>query len=64
MSAEFEVQTYTFCDGWINTWLEDDKLRTFPSEQAANQALDEFFDDVKEAGLDYSRDDYRVVRNR
>jgi hypothetical protein len=59
----FEVQTETIIDGWINTWHEDDEPQTFPTRKEAEDAIDEFFDDLKDAGMadDYTRDDYRVV---
>lgn len=59
----YEVQTLTICDGWDNCWTEDDEPMTFPSEEAAQAAIDEFFDDLKTAGMadDYSRDDYRIM---
>ncbi len=59
----FEVQTQTIFDGWINTWAVDDKPQSFTSHKDAEEAIDEFFDDLKDAGMadDYDRDDYRVV---
>ena len=62
--AIYEVQTLTFVDGWENCWHEDDKLQTFPSAEKAQEAIDEFFDDLKDAGMadDYTREDYRVVK--
>lgn len=59
----YEVQTLTIADGWDNCWHEDDELQTFSSAEEAQAAIDEFFDDLKDAGMadDYDRDDYRVV---
>lgn len=63
MAKEYEVQTSTIIDGWVNTWTENDEPLTFPSTEKAQEAIDEFFDDVKEAGLEgYEREDYRIVR--
>lgn len=50
----YEIQTYTVCDGWINTWtVEQDNGNSepeyFDSYEDAIDALDEFFDDVHEA---------------
>jgi hypothetical protein len=58
----YEVQTYTAFDGWTNTWSEGDKPAVFATEQAAYEALDDFFDDLKHAAMAqfYNRDDYRV----
>jgi hypothetical protein len=60
---KFEVQTSTIVDGWINTWHEDDHPQTFASEKEAQEAIDEFFDDLEHAGMadDYDREDYRIV---
>lgn len=59
----YEVQTRHFTNEWENIWHEDDGLKTFPSEEAASKTLDEFFVDLKRAGLEgYERDDYRIVR--
>lgn len=59
----YEVETRFSDDNWENVWHEDDGVRTFPTADAANQAIDEFFDDIKRAGLEgYEREDYRIVR--
>ena len=47
----YEVQTYTLCDGWVNTWrIEylDGKVEyeTFANSAEARAALDEFFDNL------------------
>lgn len=26
----WEVQMFTLCDGWVNTWLVDDDAEQFP----------------------------------
>lgn len=49
----YEVQTCTLCDGWVNTWhcIEPDGREvpeTFPTEAAAQAALDEFLAEVAE----------------
>lgn len=68
-----EVQTHTICDGWVNTWTEEDAAAglpvkvTFSTRQDAQAELDEFLADVKEAVMagdmeqEYSPDDYRIV---
>lgn len=59
----YEVQTKHFTGEWENIWHEDDGLKTFQSDEAANEALNDFFVDLKKAGLKgYEREDYRVVR--
>lgn len=56
---KYEVQTYTAFDGWVNCWKVDGETEFFDSEEAAQDALDEFFDTVPLRG--YIRDDYRIV---
>jgi hypothetical protein len=45
----YEIQTYTLCDGWTNTWRVNDELEFFDSFAEAVDALD-----------DYDRGDYRI----
>jgi hypothetical protein len=63
----FEIQTYTLCDGWVNTWTDDDVLVTFDTYEAAQAELDDHLADLAHAVEnghmdDYSADDYRIVR--
>lgn len=49
----YEVQIYTLCDGWVNTWLVDDEEgqsapETFASQEDAQAALDEFLGEIAE----------------
>ena len=49
----FEIQTYTLCDGWTNTWLvsegdSDPVPEVFSSRQAAQAELDDFLAEIKE----------------
>ena len=53
MSAKYEVQEYTLCDGWINNWsFEDDSGKSnktyFDTREAANNELINFIDDCLE----------------
>lgn len=70
----YEIQTFTLCDGWINTWRIIDQNntetpQTFATEAEARQALDEFLNEIQEeiaAGQrspdeGYSPDDFRIV---
>jgi len=70
----YEVQHFTLCDGWVNTWaiLHEDgssEPETFATKADAQAALNEFFAEIEEEiaigqrGADdgYDRDDYRVV---
>ena len=44
---KYEVQHYTLCNGWTNTWTicEDgiEKSHVFDNEKEAQAELDEFF---------------------
>lgn len=70
----YEVQQYTFCDGWVNTWQlhhEDGTIEpeTFATHQDAKAALDEFFAEIADeiaagqrpADNGYDREDFRIV---
>lgn len=59
----YEVQTWTLCDGWINTWgiseeavggpgednilTDTPRWQTFPTKEEAQQVLDEFLSDIR-----------------
>lgn len=62
----WEVQHYTLADGWINTWsVEDDAGNrepiTFDTYSEALLELEECLLAAHDAGMDYSRDEYRIV---
>jgi hypothetical protein len=65
--TRYEVQEYCLCDGWTNTWSDDDGPTRFDSEESAQAELDWFFKEMEEevaAGNleDCSdRDDFRIV---
>jgi hypothetical protein len=63
-STLFVVETHTLADGWVNCWHVDGLQQTFDSFEEAQEDLDEFFEDVEAAGMDYSRDDYRIRKVR
>ena len=57
MGKRYEVQTWTLCDGWINTWsmtqeVEDNIFievhEIFATRKEAQQALDEFLSDIQD----------------
>ena len=57
MQRRYEVQTWTLCDGWINTWSISEEVgdniftevrETFATRKEAQQALDEFLADIQE----------------
>lgn len=56
MTKRYEVQTWTLCDGWINTWSVSEEVgddtytempETFATKEEAQQALDEFLSDIQ-----------------
>ncbi len=70
----YEIQTFTLCDGWINTWriIQKDNTEipeTFATADEAWQALYEFLHEIQEeidAGdrspdEGYSFEDYRII---
>ena len=72
MNKKFEVQHYTLCDGWINTWSDYDedgneKPSTYDSFEDALNELDSFLDDEQEAFEEgniespYDRDEFRIA---
>ena len=52
----YHLQMNTIADGWVTAW-EGAEYNTFGE---ALEQLDEFLEEVKTDGLDYSRDDYRI----
>lgn len=70
----FEIQTFTLCDGWVNTWTvhhEDgtSEPERFATKAEAEAALDEFFAEIaeeialgiREADNGYDVEDFRIV---
>lgn len=70
---KYEVQHYTLCGGWINTWLiceaGIETPHIFDNKEEAQAELDEFFADIKaeikrgERAPDegYSADEFRIT---
>ncbi len=57
MKNRYEVQHFTLCDGWVNTWSSTEKSpdgrfievpETFPTRKEAQEALDEFLADIQD----------------
>lgn len=70
----YEVQHFTLCDGWVNTWrieAEDGHgfPETFSTREAAEAALEEFFTDIAAgmaadhlaADTEHPREAYRIA---
>ena len=45
----YQVEHYTFCDGWVNCWSRDDQPSTFPTLQEARNELAQYYKDIREA---------------
>ncbi len=72
-NIQFEVQHFTLCDGWINTWTIDEgtgpQPQAFASADAAQAEIAEFLGDIqaeiaageRAADEGYSRDEFRIV---
>jgi hypothetical protein len=61
----YQVQTYTLCDGWINTWSEDDELMTFDTFEQAQKELQDFLSEMAHAVQighldDFNPENYRI----
>jgi hypothetical protein len=68
----YEIQHYTLCDGWVNTWSIEEpngesKPQVFNTFEDAVSALDEFLDDelyeYQQGNIDsmYERDEFQIV---
>jgi len=65
----YEVQHYTLCQGWVNTWLIDDKPHTFKTREEAEEELANFLADIeaeielgeREADNGYDASEFQVV---
>lgn len=68
---KYEVQHYTLCDGWINTWTtydenDNETPSIFDTYEDAQEALDDFLKEEKKAfkrkEIDsmYEADEFRI----
>jgi hypothetical protein len=63
---KYAIETDTFCDGWVNTWTDDDESPVLfdTLEQAQQELADYLFELSIEVDLgnieDYSPEDYRI----
>ena len=65
----YQIETFTLCDGWVNTWQDDNGTPVlFTTQSAAAAELKEFLEDTKDAfkcgHLDspYDSSDYRIAK--
>ena len=55
----YEIQTYTLCDGYVNTWLNcDDKPIQYATRKQALSDLRDYFADCQGAVDDGFLDDF------
>jgi len=60
----YEVQTYTICDGWVNTWLCDNTPEFFETFTEAVHAMEDHLINMKFDNMEFNRADYRVHFNK
>jgi hypothetical protein len=64
---KFEIQHFTICDGWVNTWTSDGEPEYFDSFEDALEELYQFLFDTDEAHFNgyiedrYLRRDFKIV---
>lgn len=68
MNKKYEVQEFTLCDGWTNTWSDDDGASTFQTKEEEAEAeldwfLQEMLEEVKAGNMEDApdREDFRIV---
>lgn len=73
LNTKYEVQHYTLCEGWINSWriCEDgeDIPHIFDTEAEAQAELNEFFVDIandikhgeREPNEGYDQEEFKIV---
>lgn len=68
LAQKYEVQQYSLCEGWANNWsIEEDGISkpvVFDTEEQAQQALNEFFQEMAEeiasGDSGYHREEFRI----
>jgi hypothetical protein len=60
--SKFEVQTNFGNDNWENVWHEGfDELVVFDTAEEAQAEIDDMIEEMELVGMDYDRNDYRIV---
>ena len=67
---KYEVQQYTFCQGWINTWSIDEEPEIFSTYEEARIELMKFMDEIqdqiqtgeREPDNGFCIEDFRIVK--
>jgi len=63
----YQIETFTICDGWVNTWRDDSATPvTFASYDQALKELNEYFNELRESAEsgfieDYNMSDFRIA---
>ena len=63
---KYAIETHTFCDGWVNTWTDDNETPiVFNTMKDAQEALNIYLFELSvDCDLgnieDYSADDFRI----
>ena len=56
----YEIQTFTLCDGWVNTWHTNGKPTVFKSFGEALDELNEHLANLKYANMAEDRNTYQI----
>ena len=57
---KYEVQT-NFGDDWENVWHDGEELTYFDTVEDAQEEIDDMIEEMELVGMDYDRNDYRIV---
>ena len=58
---KYEVQTRFGNDNWENVWHDGEELAYFDSVEEAQAEIDAMVEEMELVGMDYDRNDYRIV---
>jgi hypothetical protein len=58
---KYEVQTSFGRGNWENVWHDGEELTYFNSPEEAQEELEDMFEEMELVGMDYDRDDYRIM---
>ena len=59
--SKYEVQTNFRNDNWENVWHDGKDLAYFASPEDAQAEIDDMIEEMELVGMDYDRNDYRIV---
>lgn len=65
--SSFEVQTYFGDDNWENVWTNTDENAVetpmlFNTAEEAQEEIEDHLAEMDIRGMDYDRDDYRIIQ--